>query len=172
VARRAVAIGGLALRSIFGQERGGGHTAFLAPRAGRGRHGTGENQTRCGEAAFPQAQTCSSEQGGQRRSWRRAHAKSRGRLSCSAWARRSWRGASIEDSRQPLPTYGATSIPSKHAPITAARDGKSPVPGRDPRALARDRAGPRELRSSRPHRGKDSFEDGCCRGTGTRPRRT
>ena len=36
--------------------------------------------------------------------WRRARAKSLGRLSCSAWARRTPRGASIQVSRPPLPT--------------------------------------------------------------------
>jgi hypothetical protein len=36
--------------------------------------------------------------------WRRAHAKSLGGLSCAAWARRTWRGTSIEILRPPLPT--------------------------------------------------------------------
>src|ERR1700722_12305507 len=40
----------------------------------------------------------------QRRSWRRAHATTPGRLSCSVWARRIRRSASIEVPRPPSPT--------------------------------------------------------------------
>jgi hypothetical protein len=71
------------------------------------------------------ATSCNRAPGGQRRLSRRAHGKSLGRSGCSAWARRTRRGAAIELSRPPLPILRLSEPGSK-----ARAQGHCEHPGR------------------------------------------